>query len=351
MRDPPAVSGGDPVSLPSPAEVEHAEWPALKQMCESLGLNPKGRSAVVRMRVLDHVRRHARPEPWRAGREHIAALLTRLGFPELSEDVWESTIQLDAPAPWLGLGQAQLAGGSLTEAAKSFDRAVRMGDAAALLHRAEVSAAGGEYERAVRDCESYAATHAGDIRALAMRADLLGRAGFAEEATRVFRSAAESRREIPGLLRAGGTALLRSGRPEAAIDMLTEAIRVEPTDNDSRINLGAALVIAGRTREAIAAFREALEIDPGRSEALNNLGVAQLRLGQSKSALKSLERAAKLADSPRILLNLEKIRGTDLGRERSRRVPRKKSSGGPQAESDRPATRSQSRTPRKARKR
>src|SRR2546428_8145398 len=105
-------------------------------MCESLGLNPKGRSAVVRMRVLDHVRRHARAEPWRAKREPIAALLTRLGFPEVSQDVWESTIQLDAPAPWLGLGQAQPAGGSLAAATRSFDSAARTEDAEALPHRA-----------------------------------------------------------------------------------------------------------------------------------------------------------------------------------------------------------------------
>lgn len=338
------------MSLPSFAEVEHAEWPVLKQMCESLGLNPKGRSAVVRMRVLDHVRRHARPEPWRAGREHIAALLTRLGFPELSEDVWESTIQLDAPAPWLGLGQAQLAAGSLTEAARSFDRGVRMGDAAAILHRAEVLAARGDYERAIRDCELYLATHTGDIRALATQADFLARAGFAEEAARVFRSAAESRREIPGLLRAGGTALLRAGRPEAAVDMLTEAIRIEPTDVDSRINRGAALLIAGRAREAITAFHVALEIDPRRAEALNNLGVAHFRLGQSKSAVKFFERAAKLTDSSRILLNFEKVRGSDVGRGRSRRTPRKKSEIPPK-ESDPVATQTRSRTPRKGRRR
>jgi len=312
------------VSLPSFAEVEHAEWPALKQMCESLGLNPKGRSAVVRMRVLDHVRRHIRAEPWRAKREHIAALLTRLGFPEVSQAVWESTIQLDAPAPWLGLGQAQLAGGSVAEATRSFDRAARMGDADALLHRAGVLAAAGEYERAVRACESYLTTHAGDLRALAMQADFLARAGFGEEAARVFRSTAESRREIPGLLRAGGTALLQAGRPEAAVNMLTEAIRVEPTDVESRINRGAALVLAGRTQEAIAAFREALKIDPHRAEALNDLGVVQLQVGQAKGAAGNIRRAAKLADSPRIMLNLASVGGSDRRRRAPKRTTRKK---------------------------
>src|SRR5256886_8493111 len=239
------MARGDAVSLPPLAEVEHAEWPVLKHLCESLGLNPKGRSAVVRMRVLDHVRRHARAEPWRAKREHIAALLTRLGFPEVSQDVWESTIQLDAPAPWLGLGQAQLAGGSLAEATRSFDRAARMGDADALLHRAGVLAAAGEYERAVRACESYLATHVGDLRALAMQADFLARAGFGEEAARVFRATAESRREILGLLRAGGTPPLPARPHQAAGHMFMEATRAGATEPQPPIHLGAPPPLPG----------------------------------------------------------------------------------------------------------
>src|SRR6266704_7210163 len=122
MRDSSALPRGDAVSVPSAAEVEHADWPTLRQMCESLGLNPKGRSGVVRMRVLDHVRRRTRPESWRAGPAHLAPLLTRLGFPDLAVRLWESTIQLDAPAPWVGLGEADLARGRFTEASKAFGR-------------------------------------------------------------------------------------------------------------------------------------------------------------------------------------------------------------------------------------
>ena len=81
------------MSVPSGAEVEHADWPTLQGMCRSLGLNPKGRSGVVRMRVLEHVRRRGRPQSWRAGRDHMAALLTRLGFPDLAEDLWETAIR------------------------------------------------------------------------------------------------------------------------------------------------------------------------------------------------------------------------------------------------------------------
>src|SRR2546425_5935131 len=126
MRDSPALPRGDTVSVPSAAEVEHADWPSLQRMCGTLGLNPKGRSAVVRMRVLDHVRRRSRPESWRAGPAQLAPLLTRLGFPDLAARLWESTIQLDAPAPWVGLGEADLARGRFTEASKAFGRAAQM---------------------------------------------------------------------------------------------------------------------------------------------------------------------------------------------------------------------------------
>jgi len=186
MRNPRSVPGGEPVSMPSVAEVEHADWPSLQRICADLGLNPKGRSAVVRMRVADYVRRRVRAPTWQPAREHQAALLTRLGFPDLSERVWESTIQLDAPAPWIGLGHAQLAGGFLGEAAKSFARSAQMGDPSAELHRAEALAASGDLEGAAGGLDAYLASHPADLRALAMRADFLSRAGFLDEALKVL---------------------------------------------------------------------------------------------------------------------------------------------------------------------
>src|SRR2546428_4657594 len=96
--------------MPSLAEVEHSDWPSLQRMCETLGLNPKGRSAIVRMRVADYVRHRAHPPSWRPAREHQAALLTRPGPPAPPERRWASTLLLQAPAPWVGLGHAPRAG-------------------------------------------------------------------------------------------------------------------------------------------------------------------------------------------------------------------------------------------------
>ncbi len=306
MRDLRAVPRGDAVSLPSLAEVEHADWPSLQRMCGALGLNPKGRSAVVRMRVLDHVRRRTRPEGWRAGPAHLAPLLTRLGFPDLAVRLWESTIQLDAPAPWVGLGEADLARGRFTEASKAFGRAAQMGDPTADLHRAEALAVKGDFEGAARLCDAYLASRPGDVRALATKAGFLTRAGFADEATRVLRAATEAHPEIPSLARSWGTALLRAGHSEDAARAFQEAVHRDARDANAWINRGAALLLAGRTREAIGVLREFLELDPKRAEALNNLGVAYVHGGQARTGVTTLERAAKQVELPRIVLNLGK---------------------------------------------
>ncbi len=306
MRDLHAVPRGDAVSLPSLAEVEHADWPSLQRMCGTLGLNPKGRSAVVRMRVLDHIRRRSRPEGWRAGPAQLAPLLTRLGFPDLAARLWESTIQLDAPAPWVGLGEADLARGRFTEASKAFGRAAQMGDPSADLHRAEALAVNGDFEGAARLCDAYLASRPGDPRALATKAGFLARAGFVDEATRVLRTAMEAHPEIPSLARARGIALLRAGHPEDATSAFEEAVRRDARDASAWINRGAALLLAGRTREAIGVLREFLELDPRRAEALNNLGVAFVHSGRARSGVTTLERAAKQVELPRIVLNLGK---------------------------------------------
>src|SRR3989440_11582989 len=233
MRDPGPLPGGDDVSLPSLAEVEHSDWPSLQRMCETLGLNPKGRSTVVRMRVADYVRHRAHPPSWRPAREHQAALLTRLGHPDLAEHVWESTIQLEAPAPWVGLGHAQLAGGFLAEAAKSFARAAQMGDPSGELHRAETLAAGGGYQGAAGPRRARLATPPRDLRGLLMKSTFLARSGFEEEANKVLHTAAELHPEVALIRRTLGLALLRTGHHAAAADALQEAVHRDPKDVDA----------------------------------------------------------------------------------------------------------------------
>lgn len=292
------------MSLPTLAEVEHADWPTLQRLCGTLGLNPKGRSSIVRMRVLDHVRRRVRPASWRPEVEQQAALLTRLGHPDTAARLWESTIQLDAPSPWIGLGRAQLGAGDLTEAAKSFERAAQMGDAAANLHRSEALAAAGQYEGAVRACDAYLTARPRELRGLLLKANFLARGGWASEAATVLRDAFEAHGDVRELWKGLGDLLLRAGRAEAAAEAFREALRASPDDTETWVNRGAALLLAGQTREAVGVLREVLERDPHQAAALNNLGVAYLREGHEKSAEVTLERAAKHMETPQVLRNV-----------------------------------------------
>lgn len=315
------------MSLPLVAEVEHADWPTLQRLCATLGLNPKGRSSVVRLRVLDHVRRRVRPELWRPGVQQQAALLTRLGHPDASTRLWESTIQLDAPAPWIGLGQAQLAAGELIEAAKSFERAAQMGDVVAHLHRAEALAAAGDNEGAVRACDRFLEARPRELRGLLLKANFLARGGWINEASTLLRDTFESHPDTTGLWKGLGDLLLRGGRFDAAAEAYREALRASPEDMESWIDRGAALLLSGQTAAAIGSFREVLERDPRQAAALNDLGVAYQREGRSKSAAITLERAAKHMETPQILRNLAFVKGTS-GRGIVPQAPRPRSPRG-----------------------
>ncbi len=309
------------MSLPSLAEVEHADWASLQRLCTSLGLNPKGRTSVVRLRILDHVRKRVHPELWRPGVPQQAALLTRLGHPDASTRLWESTIHLDAPSPWIGLGQAQLGAGDLTEAAKSFERAAQMGDASAHLHRAEALAAAGKFEEAVRATDAFVAARPRDLRGLLLKANFLARGGWASEAATLLRDAFESHPDATELWKGLGTLLLRGGRYEAAAEAYRESLRASPEDVDAWIDRGAALLLAGRTPEAVGAFRGVLEKDPHQAAALNDLGVAYLRQGRPRPAAVTLERAAKHMETPQVLRNVAFLDASLHRRSPASRIP------------------------------
>ncbi len=291
------------MSLPTRVEVEHADWPSLQRMCADLGLNPKGRSGLVRMRVLDHVRRKEHIEPWRPEGGHVAPLLTRLGFPEAATQQWESTLRLDAPSPWVGLGMARLAAGELDEAARAFERASGMRNAGAHLFRAEVLGARGDIPGALRACDAYLDARPGDLRGMTLKARFMEQAGRTEEAVEMLRAALRASPHARELWRGLGNLLLRSGRHEEAADSFHEGLRLDDKDVEAWVNRGVALLMLGRSREGIGALREALEIDPRRAEALNNLGIAYLARGQVKSGAINLERAAKHLEHSLIVLN------------------------------------------------
>jgi len=91
-----------------------------------------------------------------------------------------------------------------------------------------------------------------------------------------------------------GNQLLKEGKPEAAVQVLTEAMQLKPNDEDVHYNLGLALTKLGRLPQAIEQYEQALRIFPNYAEAHNNLGNLLMRIGRTEEAIAHFESALKL---------------------------------------------------------
>jgi Flp pilus assembly protein TadD len=92
---------------------------------------------------------------------------------------------------------------------------------------------------------------------------------------------------------AEGIQLFDDGAYSAAIDSFSQALSIEPDNDDTRLKLGASLSAAGYDEAAICLYQTILRSDPAHQGALANLGNALLRLGRHGEALDALERAAQ----------------------------------------------------------
>lgn len=88
--------------------------------------------------------------------------------------------------------------------------------------------------------------------------------------------------------------LVAQGKPAEAVEILAEAARLNPENDDIHYNLGLALTREGKTEEAIKQYEEALRIFPDYVEAHNNLGNLLLRAKRTEEAIAHFERAVKI---------------------------------------------------------
>jgi len=109
----------------------------------------------------------------------------------------------------------------------------------------------------------------------------------------------------PRALHLLGTLHAQTGRLASAIDLLRQALRLDPRNAETRNNLGLALHGLGEVAAAAAAFREAVRLNPRYPEALNNLGDLLREEGRLESAVECLEAALCLRPHyPEALNNL-----------------------------------------------
>jgi tetratricopeptide (TPR) repeat protein len=86
-----------------------------------------------------------------------------------------------------------------------------------------------------------------------------------------------------------GSALLERRKVAAAIDVMREAMKVEPSRMDGRLNLGAALFLAGQHEEAVGHLKYVLAFDSQNSMALLNLAACYDALGRMDESIATLE--------------------------------------------------------------
>jgi tetratricopeptide (TPR) repeat protein len=87
----------------------------------------------------------------------------------------------------------------------------------------------------------------------------------------------------------------QSGAKDKAIELLREAVKSEPANLDSRIELGKALFEAGNILGAIEETKKILDTDPKHVDALYNLGAIHANVNQTAEARDYWKRAVAAA--------------------------------------------------------
>jgi len=102
--------------------------------------------------------------------------------------------------------------------------------------------------------------------------------------------------QVKSLLEAA-TGFLRSGRTEEAIEPLSEAARLQPSNANIQHDLGLACLELGRLAEAVAALQAAVASNPGYGDAYFRLGIALEKMSDIGGAIAAYDRATQLLPS------------------------------------------------------
>src|SRR5262245_27066462 len=116
------------------------------------------------------------------------------------------------------------------------------------------------------------------VQAIMNRALGLYRDGQLDSADLLFETVEAEPLARPRVLHLRGVIALQRGEDEHALDLLDEAIRLDPTDSDAHANLGLLLLKARQLPQALAAYAAAVTIRP-------DSATAQLGLARALAAL------------------------------------------------------------------
>lgn len=197
---------------------------------------------------------------------------------------------------WQELGRSDAEQHRDTEAAAAFETALRLEpkSVTALTGLAQVRARQEKkdearmlYARALRIKPYWGPAHLG-------LGKLLQAGGEKSAAERHFRQALEGRLLTPRSLKALANFCYEQGWYAEACTNLADAVRLEPSDALTRVNLGITLSTLGHSQEAAKEFAEALRLDPNLADAHVRLGLELGRQGKDAEALEHFAQAVQL---------------------------------------------------------
>lgn len=132
------------------------------------------------------------------------------------------------------------------------------------------------------------------VTALLKEAVALHQAGRLEEAGARYRAVLARAPAQFDALHLLGVVKRQQGDAQAAVDLIGQALRVNPGQATAHCNLGAALQDLGRSAQALASYDTALRLNPGYAMAHYNRGNALRKLGRPGEAIGGYERALAL---------------------------------------------------------
>ena len=113
----------------------------------------------------------------------------------------------------------------------------------------------------------------------------------------------------PGVVAEYGKTLAEKGRGQDAVDFLTRAIELRPTEWSYYSALGVAYDEVGNEASARTAYERALELKPNDPSVLNNYALSRMLAKDPEGARQLIARAEKAggASDPKIARNIELV--------------------------------------------
>ena len=181
-----------------------------------------------------------------------------------------------------------------------------------LLQDAAQAITAGKLSRAEGDLQSVLRAAPDDYRAL----DLLGVVRILQhheiDAEKLFLRALQKKSDFAPARAHLGLLYVQLGRPEDALPLLREAVRLEPARSDASTALvrvlqdqARAASTAGDSEKALTLLTDARKYAPGNPDINSELGTVALQLSSWQDAVEAFQRTLKVrADDPLALYNL-----------------------------------------------